>query len=144
MKRTPVIGNIQIQSANRIWACGGKQCSHLSKLEALNNFRTHITFKYNSILKLVIVFILLLFCLPQRSPHWIESGVHAFRLSKRFSLIIQRKSLQLWVMLRKASEVWGFYLDTPLVSIYWFCPHLSKSKNMLTMYVKVLFLLNCG
>lgn len=40
-------------------ACRCKQSSQISKLEALNNFKTHITFKYESILKLVILFVLL-------------------------------------------------------------------------------------
>lgn len=68
--------------------------------------------------------------------------VHYISMTYLFSFIIERASLQLWVMLRNAFEAWGFHLGTPYVSIYWFCPHLSNSKNMLTLYVKVLFLLN--
>lgn len=53
------MGNIQIQSVNLYWHVDANSCSQMSNLETLNNFSTHITFRHNGILKLVILFILL-------------------------------------------------------------------------------------
>lgn len=130
-----ITGNIQIQGVNQYWHVDSNSVPHISKLEALNYFKTHSIFKYRSILKFVILFVSWVIILPPGTKSSLNRKLaRCFLVIKMSSLIIERKSLQPWVMLGKAFDVWWLYVGSHIcidfVNIYqnlWTCWHcMSK------------------